>query len=153
MSLFNEVEEAAKEVNCEYLKEFYRYVVNGDQLPCGRCDEVKIIATVDDLEDAESEGWGIVSPDTSLMATKVEMLCPDCNAIDYDSTCNGVVLDCDDDLSNGALYIYDTDGKEIVSWTEDEWKKDPTVVMSMCQCLITFFTQGDVGLKSNLNKD
>lgn len=71
-----------------------------------------------------------------------KMYCEEHNWPLYWADLEPVVLDCDDDMSNGAIYIYDIDGVEIHSWTEDEWKEDPTVVMAICNAIKLRLTYG-----------
>lgn len=46
-----------------------------------------------------------------------------------------------------GVYIYDHNGVEIVSWTEDEWEQDPSVVASIANALVIFYTEGEYALK------
>jgi len=58
-----------------------------------------------------------------------------------------VEVDCNNDMTGGGLYIYGGNGKEIMSWTEDEWKDDSTVPVAMANAVKIFYEKGEEALR------
>lgn len=50
-------------------------------------------------------------------------------------------------ITSDAIYIYDDNGTEIVSWTEQEWIDDPSIVPSICNAIYIRLTEGAQGLR------
>ena len=63
-----------------------------------------------------------------------------------------VDVGCNSDMTGGGVYIYDRHGKEIVSWTEDEWKQDATSVVATCNAIKLFYTQGADALIARIGR-
>jgi len=61
-----------------------------------------------------------------------------------------VKLDCTEDMGDGSITLHDHRGMELVHWTEDEWKEDPTIVMAICNAIKMLLTEGEDALKKFL---
>lgn len=50
-------------------------------------------------------------------------------------------------FTDGRIGIWDGCGAEIVYWVEDEWVKDPSVVLSICNAIKLVLTDGPQALR------
>ena len=57
-----------------------------------------------------------------------------------------------DTKSGDAVYLRDNKG-EITSWVQDEWKQDPTVVLSIVNAIVIGFTKGPAELRQMIKID
>lgn len=60
---------------------------------------------------------------------------------------NGLYVDVESD----AVYIYGH-AQEIVSWTQDEWAEDPTVVISIMNAILFGIENGPDALAKTIKK-
>lgn len=56
------------------------------------------------------------------------------------------------EITEGAIRIYDADGKEIVGWVQSEWVEDPEVVYSIANAVRITCSSGADELKRILEK-
>jgi hypothetical protein len=54
-------------------------------------------------------------------------------------------------ITNDAVYINDKDG-EIVSWTDEEWIKDPNIVPAILHAITLYYTKGPKVLRRFIDK-
>lgn len=52
--------------------------------------------------------------------------------------------------TDGGIYIYDSEGYEIVSWVADEFAEDPTTALVALNCLKMFYEQGEQTVKDRI---
>mgnify|MGYP006291989723 CR=1 FL=1 len=53
-------------------------------------------------------------------------------------------------IAEDGIYIYNNQGEEIVSWIQDEWVEDPSVVLSIASAIRILVEDGPLELESFL---
>ena len=117
--------------DCSYLNEDY----------AGDNGEGDFVASCDQFGDA------VFSSDKGENYERCEQCLKDAKPIVKDDKVGRVEIDCNEDMTDGAVYIYNKDGNEIMSWNADEWQEDVTSVVATCNAIRIFYTEGEAALQ------